>query len=86
MFDPTRGVDVGTKQAIYALIRRFADEGGAIAIYSSELSELVHLCDRCAVVYRGRIHAEFGREALSEENLLSAAHGHAPETGERRAG
>ncbi len=86
MFDPTRGVDVGTKQAIYALIRRFADGGGAIAIYSSELSELVHLCDRCAVIYRGRIHAEFGRDALSEENLLSAAHGHAPESGERRAG
>ena len=77
MFDPTRGVDVGTKQAIYALIRRFADEGGAIAVYSSELSELVHLCDRCLVVYRGRIAADFARADLSEENLLSAAHGHA---------
>lgn len=78
MFDPTRGVDVGTKQAIYALIRSFADGGGAIAIYSSELSELVHLCDRCAVIYRGRIEAEFTRENLSEENLLTAAHGHGP--------
>ncbi len=86
LFDPTRGVDVGTKQAIYALIRRFVEEGGAIAIYSSELSELVHLCDRCAVVYRGRIQAEFGRDALSEENLLTAAHGHTPGEAERRAG
>ena len=86
MFDPTRGVDVGTKQAIYALIRRFADEGGAIAVYSSELSELVHLCDRCAVVYRGRIAAEFAHDDLSEENLLSAAHGHAANGGAKRAG
>lgn len=75
MFDPTRGVDVGTKQAIYALMRDFADRGGAIVVYSSELSELVHLCDRCLVLYRGRVEATFDREALSEEILLSAAHG-----------
>ena len=86
LFDPTRGVDVGTKQAIYALIRRFVEEGGAVAIYSSELSELVHLCDRCAVIYRGRVQAEFDRAALSEENLLTAAHGHMPGDAERRAG
>ena len=68
------------------LIRRFAEGGGAVAIYSSELSELVHLCDRCAVIYRGRIQAEFDRAALSEENLLTAAHGHMPGDAERRAG
>ncbi len=86
MFDPTRGVDVGTKQAIYTMIRRFADEGGAIAIYSSELSELVHLCDRCAVIYRGRVVVEFPHEELSEENLLSAAHGSIAALDARRAG
>ncbi len=76
MFDPTRGVDVGTKQAIYNMMRAFADKGGAILVYSSELAELVNLCDACLVIYGGRIAAEVPRAELSEEHLLSAAHGH----------
>ncbi|MEJ8569956.1 sugar ABC transporter ATP-binding protein [Microbaculum marinum] len=76
MFDPTRGVDVGTKQAIYAMMRDFADKGGAILVYSSELPELVNLCDACLVIYGGRVAAEVPRGELSEQYLLTAAHGH----------
>lgn len=75
LFDPARGVDVGTKQSIYAMMRRFVADGGTILFYSSELSELVHLCTRCLVLYGGKIVAEMPHEALSEESLVAAAHG-----------
>lgn len=75
LFDPARGVDVGTKQSIYAMMRRFVADGGTILFYSSELSELVQLCTRCLVLYDGRIVAEVPHERLSEESLLAAAHG-----------
>ncbi|MBX5471892.1 MAG: sugar ABC transporter ATP-binding protein [Acetobacteraceae bacterium] len=76
LFDPTRGVDVGAKQSIYRLIRRFAEEGGAVLFYSTELDELVHLCDRCLVIYRNRIAGELSRAALSQERILAIASGH----------
>jgi ribose transport system ATP-binding protein len=76
LFDPTRGVDVGTKQVIYALIRSFAARGGSVLIYSTELSELVHLTDRCLALYRGRIAGEVAGRDLSEERLVSLATGH----------
>lgn len=76
LFDPARGVDVGTKQAIYAMMRDFVAEGGAILFYSSELTELVHLSTRCLAMYDGRIMADIPRADLTEERLLVAAHGH----------
>jgi ribose transport system ATP-binding protein len=76
LFDPARGVDVGTKQSIYAMMRDFVRSGGTILFYSSELSELVHLSSRCLVLYGGRIAAEVPRSKLDEESLLSTAHGH----------
>jgi ribose transport system ATP-binding protein len=76
LFDPTRGVDVGTKQQIYRVIRAFAREGGAALFYSTELDELVHLCDRCLVIYRGTIAAELRGEGLTPELLLAIAAGH----------
>ena len=76
LFDPTRGVDVGTKQRIYAVMRDFARDGGAILFYSTELDELVHLCDRVLVLYRNAVVAELPREQLSREQLLSLASGH----------
>jgi ribose transport system ATP-binding protein len=76
LFDPARGVDVGTKQSIYAMMRDFAKQGGTILFYSSELSELVELGSRCLVMYGGQIVAEVPRERMSEEVLLAAAHGH----------
>lgn len=75
LFDPARGVDVGTKQAIYAMMRDFVAKDGAILFYSSELTELVHLSTRCLAIYDGRITADILRADLTEERLLVAAHG-----------
>ena len=77
LFDPTRGVDVGAKQSIYRMMRAFVHEGGAILFYSTELDELVHLCDRCLVLYRNRIAAEVSGGELSQELVLSLASGQA---------
>lgn len=77
LFDPTRGVDVGTKESIYATIQEFASEGGSVLLYSSELSELIRLCDRCLVVYAGRIVADLPKAEIDETHLLAAATGHA---------
>ncbi|MGH6679864.1 MAG: sugar ABC transporter ATP-binding protein, partial [Bradyrhizobium sp.] len=78
LFDPTRGVDVGTKQSIYQAIRKFAAEGGAVLFYSSELPELVHLAHRCIVLYGGRIFAEYQGDAIEEQTIVGALIGHAP--------
>ncbi|WP_307437156.1 sugar ABC transporter ATP-binding protein [Labrys monachus] len=75
LFDPTRGVDVGTKAVIYGVIRDFVGHGGSVLVYSTELSELVHLVDRCIVVYRGRVAGEVPKEALSEPRLVALAAG-----------
>ena len=77
LFDPTRGVDVGAKQSVYRMMRLFVREGGAILFYSTELDELVHLCDRCLVLYANRIAGEVPAAAMSQELILSIAAGHA---------
>jgi len=76
LYDPTRGVDVGTKQVIYAAIRNFVDQGGSALIYSTELAELVHLAHRCIVVYGGRIVGDVAGSLLTEDRLVSFATGH----------
>ena len=76
LFDPTRGVDVGTKQVIYGLIRDFVARGGSVLIYSTELAELVQLVHRCMVLYRGQVIGELSGSAMSEERLVSLATGH----------
>ncbi|MCZ6895793.1 MAG: ATP-binding cassette domain-containing protein, partial [Gammaproteobacteria bacterium] len=76
LFDPTRGVDVGTKQVIYSVVRRFVASGGSVLVYSTELEELVQLVDRCLVIYRGRIVDEVAGDALSEAKLVALASGH----------
>jgi ribose transport system ATP-binding protein len=75
LFDPTRGIDVGTKTELYRLIRGYADAGGAVLFHSTEIPELVHLCDRVLVFYRGRIAAEIASDILTEEAILRAALG-----------
>jgi ribose transport system ATP-binding protein len=75
LFDPTRGIDVGTKNEIYRLIRAYADSGGAVLLHSTEIPELVHLCDRVMVFYAGRVAAEIANDRLTEENILRAALG-----------
>ena len=51
LYDPTRGIDVGTKHELYHLMRSFAEAGGAVLFYSTEIPELVHLADRVMVLY-----------------------------------
>jgi ribose transport system ATP-binding protein len=74
LFDPTRGIDVGTKHQVYDLVRSLADEGAAILMFTSELREVALVCDRAAVLHGGRIVAELPADA-SENALLTAAHG-----------
>jgi ribose transport system ATP-binding protein len=80
LFDPTRGIDVGTKSEIYRLIRAYADAGGAVLFYSTEVPELVHLADRALVFYAGKVVADIPSDRLSEEAILRAALGTADDT------
>ena len=75
LFDPTRGIDVGTKNELYKLIRTYADAGGAVLFHSTEIPEIVHLTDRAFVFYNGRPAAELTGEELTEEAILRAALG-----------
>jgi len=75
LFDPTRGIDVGTKHELYVLMRAYAEGGGSILFHSTEIPELVHLCDRVLVLYGGRIVAEIGAAALTENEIMHAALG-----------
>jgi ribose transport system ATP-binding protein len=70
--DPTRGVDVGAKREIYRLCDRLAQEGTAILFGSSELDEIVGLCDRTLVMSRGRLVREFTRAESSKPALMRA--------------
>ena len=72
LFDPTRGIDVGTKNEIYALMREFAAAGGSILFHSTETAELDHLCDRVLVLYRGAVAARLDGEAITEDAILRA--------------
>lgn len=74
-FDPTRGIDVGTKDQIYGLIRELAAEGAAVLYYTSELAEIPLICDRVMVMYDGRIVHEQAAATADEATLLGAAHG-----------
>ncbi len=71
--DPTRGIDVGTKQEIYKLMRALADEGRAILFYSTDYAELIGCCDRVAVMYGGRVLTELTGKAITEEAIVAAA-------------
>ena len=71
--DPTRGIDVGTKQELYRLLRALADDGAAILFYSTDYDELIGCCDRVLVMYRGRVVSELGGDNLTERQLLAGA-------------
>ena len=73
--DPTRGIDVGTKRQVYALLRELAADGAAILFFSSELAEFPLVCDRVLTIYGGRVTAELPGAAADEETLLQAMHG-----------
>ncbi|MEI7615185.1 MAG: ATP-binding cassette domain-containing protein, partial [Actinomycetota bacterium] len=72
LLEPTRGIDVGAKAEIHKLMIALADRGISIIMASSELPELVNLTDRCIVLYKGRMAAEFNRENMDEEKLVAA--------------
>lgn len=71
--DPTRGIDVGTKQEIYTLIRDLASSGKAILFYSTDYAELIGCCDRVSVMYDGQVVSELDGDQLTEEALVAAA-------------
>jgi len=71
--EPTRGIDVGAKAEIYALIRRLAGAGMAILMTSSELPELLTVADRILVLCEGRLTAELPRSEATEESIMDAA-------------
>ena len=74
--EPTRGIDVGAKQEIYAQINRLASEGLAIVLVSSELPEVLGLSDRILVLREGRITGEFTRAEATPEAVMACATGH----------
>ena len=80
--DPTRGIDVGTKQEIYELLRRLADEGAAILFYSTDYDELIGCCDRVLVMYDGAVGASWSGAEITERALVASALEHR----RRRAG
>lgn len=73
--EPTRGIDVGAKEEIYRLLAEMAEQGMGIFVISSELEELMGLCDRILVMHRGQIQSELERPAFDREVLLRAAFG-----------
>jgi len=74
-FDPTRGIDIGTKRQIYALMREIAAQGASVLLFTSELPEIRLACDRAIVLFGGRIVGEMPAEEADETRLLRAAHG-----------
>jgi ribose transport system ATP-binding protein len=72
--DPTRGIDVGTKQEIYQLLRDLADAGNAILFYSTDYAELIGCCDRVLMLYDGAIIGALEGSAMNERNIVASAH------------
>ena len=73
--EPTRGIDVGAKAEIHRLIARLADEGHAVLLISSELPEILRLCDVVQVMHEGRITGRLPRAVATESRIMTAAHG-----------
>jgi ribose transport system ATP-binding protein len=87
LMDPTRGIDVGTKQELYELLHRLAAEGTAVLLYSTDYDELIGMCDRVLIMYQGRITIELAGDGITEEAIVASALNIAAHTGARaRAG
>lgn len=71
--DPTRGIDVGTKQEIYQLLRRLSRDGAAIVLYSTDYDELIGCCDRVMVMYDGAIKTVLEGDEITEHALVGSA-------------
>jgi ribose transport system ATP-binding protein len=68
--DPTKGVDVGTRENIYAILSKLTRQGTSILMYASDTDELIENCDRVLIVFEGRIIKEIVGNEITEENLL----------------
>ncbi|MDH6592400.1 ribose transport system ATP-binding protein [Variovorax sp. TBS-050B] len=75
MDEPTRGVDVGAKSEIHHILRDLADQGVGVIVISSELPEIIGLCDRALVIRDGRVAGEVAADDMTEEALLRLASG-----------
>jgi len=73
MDEPTRGIDVAAKHEIYSIIDGIAGDGGGILFISSEIEELLAMCDRILVMSNGEIVANFARDAFDKERILRSA-------------
>ncbi len=71
--EPTKGVDIGAKSAMYEIVADLADRGYGIILISSEMPEVLGMCDRILVMKGGRITGEFSRDSASQEAILTAA-------------
>ncbi len=81
LFDPTRGIDVGTKHELYELIADFAALGGSVLFYSTEIPEVVNLCHRVHIMYKGEIRETVQGSAITETAVMDAAMGNLRQTG-----
>jgi ABC-type sugar transport system ATPase subunit len=73
--EPTRGIDVGTKTDIYTIINRLVSEGNAVIVISSELPEILGICDRIVVMHDGKISGELTKEEATQEKIMYYAIG-----------
>jgi AI-2 transport system ATP-binding protein len=78
--EPTRGIDAAARGDVYSIIRQLRDEGVSILLISSDMEEIVELADRAVAMYQGRINAEFQKDEINQDHLMSAAFG-IPEQG-----
>ena len=73
--EPTRGVDVGAKFEIYHILEEEAKQGKGLFVISSELDEIMGLCDRILVIRKGKIVGELSHEEFTKERLLESSMG-----------
>jgi ABC-type sugar transport system ATPase subunit len=71
--EPTRGIDVGAKAEIYKILNNLVSEGKSVIMISSELPELMGMCDRIYVMHEGRIKGELQRNEFSQQRILEMA-------------
>jgi AI-2 transport system ATP-binding protein len=73
--EPTRGVDAGAREDVYKIIYQLKSQGVAILVISSDMQEIIQVCDRALVMYRGRIIKQFVDTEITQNNLMNAAFG-----------
>ena len=71
--EPTRGIDVGARQEIYTVLRKLADEGKAIIVISSDITEILSICHRVLVMHEGIIRGELSGKDRTEHNIMNYA-------------